>query len=111
MTDDVETWSKVSSLALDYLNQGTPLFRNNFYSLWVRTSGTLSIAITKADPFADELPPVENDGGRITTFHVEIEHISEFINSYESLLEDEYSYKHWAYRKLTKDIIPGRDDA
>tara|TARA_B100000683_G_C12498740_1_gene556979 strand:- start:2136 stop:3551 length:1416 start_codon:yes stop_codon:yes gene_type:complete len=106
-----EIWSEISTFASVYLTSGTPLFRDPYYSLWVRTSGTHSIAITKAGPSVDYLPPVENDGHRITTFHIDIGHIIEFLGEYYSLSEAEYDYKHWAYKMLTRKIVNSDEDS
>jgi hypothetical protein len=111
MEHDEEIWPTIRGEAADYKNRRTPLFRGDYYSLWVRTAGTETIAITKAGPAQNSLPSVENDGGRITTFHAEIGQFMEFINSYHSLLENDYEYKDLAYRVLTKKIIQSHDDS
>ena len=106
-----EIWSEIRALAADYKNREHPLFKDNYYSLWVRTAGYEVIAITKAGPNVDSLPLVEDDGDRITTFYAKIEDLLGFIESYETLKEVDYEYKEWAYRKLSKNIIQGSENS
>ena len=108
-SDDI--WTKISAIASEYITNEKSLFRDEYYSLWVRTAGTHSIAITKASPSVDSLPPVENDGHRVTTFQIDIKQIIEFIRQYHSLSEADYDYRHWAYKILTRKIMNSAEDS
>ena len=66
--NEEEIWQKIRAVAADYANRGEPLFRGNYYSLWVATAGNEIIAIRKDRADATSISPIENDGGRITTF-------------------------------------------
>jgi len=103
--NEEEIWRKIKTIAEDYKIRGEPLFRDNYYTLWIRTAGTEAVAITKAASNAETLPPVENDGGRITTFHARPEDFFGFIESYETLEEVDYEYKEWAYKELTNEVL------
>ena len=45
MMNEEEIWQKIRAVAADYANRGEPLFRDNYYSLWVSTAGNEVITI------------------------------------------------------------------
>ena len=109
--NEAEIWEKIRNNATKSKVSGNPLFRDDYYSLWIRTAGTEAIAITKAEPEAKVLPPIENDGGRVTTFHAKQTDFFNFIESFDTLEEVEYGYKEWAFVKLLKNIIQNSKNA
>ena len=100
-----EIWSEIRTLAADYANRNEPLFRDNYYSLWVTTAGTEVIAIQKNRGDATSISPIEDDGGRITTFSTTIDDFMEFMGSYNPLEVSEYEYKEQAYHALTSELL------
>lgn len=100
-----EIWEQIRAVATDYNNRRKPLFRGNYYTLWVKTAGNEVIAITKAGPDAESIPQIEDDGGRITTFSARIDDFLGFIESYETLEEADYEYKERAYKALTNEML------
>ena len=100
-----EIWEQIRAVATDYNNRRKPLFRGNYYTLWVKTAGNEVIAITKAGPDAESISPIEDDGGRITTFSTTIDDFMEFMGSYNPLEVGEYEYKEEAYHALTSELL------
>jgi hypothetical protein len=105
MMNEEEIWQKIRAVAADYANRGEPLFRDNYYSLWVSTAGNEVITIQKNRGDATSISPIEDDGGRITTFTTKIDDFMEFMSSYELLEINEYEYKERAYHALTRGLL------
>lgn len=58
----------------------TSLYSSISYTLWVRKISSVSIEITKASGSQNHLPPMENDGVRVSTFEILEEDISYLLN-------------------------------
>lgn len=91
-----ELFEKILNFASYLDSHQILLFNNSSYSLFIRRVGSDFITITKAGPDEISIPPMENDGRRISTFNLKY---SDFV-SYNQLT----GYRKEAFTSLVENI-------
>jgi hypothetical protein len=74
---NLELFGKILNFASYLDSHQISLFNNSNYSLFIRRVGADFISITKAGPDEISMPPMEDDGRRISTFNL---NYSDFVN-------------------------------